>query len=311
MSSNPESEIGLTLPECRSTEPNFGALEASIRRGWRGPVVSVWGERADLESLPSLLCEPGRRAFARDERSGQTLWADVVVVDEVEPLDDIGRDVLRAEVVADDVIAVTISEARRPVIAAELAVRIASLQPDRLGGDHVHIEWFEPIDDPAVTEAWCPYISWVLGVPPEVATLAHLRPIASGRPSTPAAVVDAERALGVDLPSDVRAVYTALGGVDGEVLPAGADAGDGGWLILHPVEELPRRTAASARSDSRFVVVGTDGGAEAYVLDYRHDPPRWAVVPFIDMDATHALDAGASLAEFVHAVACRSFWAEP
>lgn len=273
--------------------------------------MTVWGAPEDLETLPSLLCQPGRRAFARDEGSGQTLWTDVVMVDEVEPLDDIGQHVLRATVVGGDRIVVEVSRARQLVIASGMAERIGQLRPDRLGGDHVHIEWFDPIDDPTVTDAWCPYITWTFGIAPEVATHAHLGRIASGPRATPAEVADVEATLGVALPDDLTAFYLDLGGADGEVLPEGAGEGEGGWVILHPVVELPDRAAASAWRDPRFVVVGTDGGAEAYALDYDHEPPRWAVVPFVDLDAAHALDAGATLAEFVRAVACRSFWAEP
>lgn len=79
-------------------------------------------------------------------------------------------------------------------------------------------------------------------------------------------------------------------------------------MILYPVTELRERNAEYQWRDHRLVIVGTNGAAEAYVLDCRHDPPRWAVVPFLDLDTDNALAAGETLAEFVDAIASGSFW---
>jgi hypothetical protein len=255
-----------------------------------------------------LLCDPGSRPLARLDGSDQTLWVDVVVADDEEPLDDIGQRVLRATVVAEDRVHVAISDAQRAGIAQSLAALIGRLRPDEPGGDHVHLEWYHPIDDPAVTDERSPYIAWVFGIPPRDETTDLLRSIAVGTPASAAEVAAAESVLAVRLPSDLAAFYFEFGSANGEVPRAGTD-GSGGWLILYPVTELRLRNAEYEWRDHRFVIVGTNGAAEAYVLDYRHDPPQWAVVPFLDLDTDNVLAAGETLAGFVDAIASGSFWA--
>lgn len=88
-------------------------LTAVVQQGWRAPGVTVWGTPEDLAAVPSLLCGPGSRPLARLDGSDQTLWVDIVVADDEEPLDDIGQRVLRATVVAEDRIHVAISDAQR------------------------------------------------------------------------------------------------------------------------------------------------------------------------------------------------------
>ncbi len=200
-----------------------------------------------------------------------------------------------------------ISEERRAHLAESLADLIGRLRPDEPGGDHVHLEWYHPIDDSAVTDGYCPYLVWVFGIPPHEGTSQPLRSIVVGPPASAAEVAAAESKLGVRLPSDLSAFYVECGSANGGI-PCGGTDEDGSWLILHPVTELPARNAAYEWRDRRFVIVGTNGAGEAYVLDFRHDPAQWAVVPFLDLDADNALPAGGTLTEFVAAIASGSFW---
>lgn len=141
-------------------------LTAAVQQGWRGPYASVWGTADALALVPALLCDPGNREFARLEAGARSLWVDVMEVDEAEPLDDIGQRVLRATVVAEDRVRVAISAEGRAQLAEFLAELIGRLEVDRPEGDHVHLEWFHPIDDPAVTDEYNPYLAWVFTVMP-------------------------------------------------------------------------------------------------------------------------------------------------
>lgn len=115
--------------------------------------------------MPSLLCEPGSRLLAQLEGNGRPLWVDVIEVGTDEPLDDIGQPVLRATVVADDRINVAISKACRAQISQSFAELLGRLRTDPPEGDHVHLEWYHPIDDPLVTDENSPYITWAFGIP--------------------------------------------------------------------------------------------------------------------------------------------------
>ena len=141
-------------------------LTAALDQGWRGPRLTIYGTPGDLAAVPRLLCDSGSRPLARLHGSDRTLWVDVVVIDDEEPLDDIGQRVLRATVVAEDRLHVAISDAQRAGIAQSIAALIGRLRPDEPDGDHVHLEWCHPIDDPAVTGEHSPYIAWVFGIPP-------------------------------------------------------------------------------------------------------------------------------------------------
>jgi len=128
-----------------------------------------------------------------------------------------------------------------------------------------------------------------------------------GAPATSEQVESAQRELGVQLPSDLVAFYESFGAADGD-LPSDPDEEEGGWLILYPVEELVDTNVGYGYRDQLLVIVGSDGGGEAYALDFRADPPVWVVVPFIDLDAEHALPAGGSLVEFLLAIKGNTFW---
>jgi hypothetical protein len=130
---------------------------------------------------------------------------------------------------------------------------------------------------------------------------------ACGAPATPEQVASAQRELGVQLPSDLVAFYESFGAADGD-LTSDTDEEDGGWLILHPVDQLVDTNVGYDHRDKLLVIVGSDGGGEAYALDYRVEPPVWVVVPFIDLGAENALPAGGSLVEFLIAIRDNTYW---
>ena len=128
-----------------------------------------------------------------------------------------------------------------------------------------------------------------------------------GAPATSEQVTRAQRELDVQLPKDLVAFYESFGAADGD-LTSDADDDTCGWLILYPVDQLVDTNAGYDHRDKQLIIVGTDGGGEAYALDYRVDPPAWVVVPFIDLDVENALPAGGSLAEFLRAIRDNSYW---
>jgi len=130
---------------------------------------------------------------------------------------------------------------------------------------------------------------------------------ACGPRATREQVARAQRELETQLPEDLIAFYESFGAADGN-LTSDADEDTGGWLILYPVDQLVDTNAGYDYRDKQFLIVGTDGGLEAYALDFRVDPPAWVVVPFIDLDVENALHAGNSLGEFVHAIRDNSYW---
>lgn len=145
------------LPDCR--RPRIATIRPRPLR--RTSARSAWSAAI---SGP----RPQNSPLAQLDNSDRTLWVDVIVVHDEEPLDDIGQRVLRATVVDEDRIQVAISEAHRARFAESLADLLGRLRPDQPGGDHVHLEWYHPIEDAAGAGEHSPYIAWVFGIPPEI-----------------------------------------------------------------------------------------------------------------------------------------------
>lgn len=123
-------------------------------------------------------------------------------------------------------------------------------------------------------------------------------------------IAEAERHLGRTFPTDLVELYERHGGLDGSITDDPVDEESGGILILYPVAELAEVNAGYdfPGPTEDFVLIGTDGGGEAYALDFREEPPSYVVVPFIGRDYEVALFAGRSLTEFFTSVARNSFW---
>lgn len=86
--------------------------------------------------------------------------------------------------------------------------------------------------------------------------------------ATTTAIAKAQQCLGVEFPPDYIDFLTRSNGAVGET-------GDA-YLHLFPVEEVVEgtRLSWSPGFPKFFVLIGTDGGGEGYVLDKRTSPPR-------------------------------------
>ncbi len=129
-------------------------------------------------------------------------------------------------------------------------------------------------------------------------------------PGDRASITAAERLLGVTFPADLVELYQRHSALNGSVGDDAEDEDAGGIVIFYPVAELAENNEGYEFPGYTpgFVLIGTNGGGEAYALDYRTDPPVYVVVPFIGRDYDTALLAGSSLADFLTSVAEQSFW---
>jgi len=88
-------------------------------------------------------------------------------------------------------------------------------------------------------------------------------------------IVRLEHVLGVTLPASYRRFMLVSDGCDGTTGTL--------WIVLYPISEVAERTKQFEKVVGlRDVVqIGTDGGLEAYVIDYSPDGPRFGAIPFV------------------------------
>ena len=113
-------------------------------------------------------------------------------------------------------------------------------------------------------------------------------------PAMPEAISVFERQLGFRLPDDYVAFLRRHNGGEGFI-------GSGPYMMLWAVEELEplNRGYGVASYCPELLLIGSNGGGEAYAFDRRSTP--WCVVqfPFVDMDYSMCDVVGSSFSDFV------------
>lgn len=113
-------------------------------------------------------------------------------------------------------------------------------------------------------------------------------------PATADAIAAAERGLGVSFPASYRRFLLNSNGAVGF-------SDRTGLLRLWKVEELvSQNTEYQVQLDAPgFVIIGTDGGGEAFAFDCRGKSSEVYALPFDSMDPEDAASRGPTFDEFI------------
>ena len=107
------------------------------------------------------------------------------------------------------------------------------------------------------------------------------------------AIRTAEASIGLTFPEDYKQFLARTNGGVGNVGP--------NYLSLYRVEELKQLN--DGYEGSRYVpsvlLIGSDGGGEAYVFDLRKSPWAIARIPFIGMDLKYLSPMADSFSQFL------------
>lgn len=112
-------------------------------------------------------------------------------------------------------------------------------------------------------------------------------------PAAARAIEEAERALGITFPDDYRAWLSSVNGLEGFFGPV--------YVALWPLAQVVEMTAAYHLDHDLpgAVVIGSDGGGEAVVYDFRDAPPRLALANFVSAGWHEAIQQAGSFSEFM------------
>jgi cell wall assembly regulator SMI1 len=116
-------------------------------------------------------------------------------------------------------------------------------------------------------------------------------------PASAEAIAACERALNQKLPIDYIEMLKLTNGGVGLL-------GDGGYVSLWPVEELPdwNERYEIALSVPGLVGFGSDGGGECYAFDLRGPKIAIVMIPFIGMEPDAVSVVASGFAEFLRRV---------
>lgn len=123
-------------------------------------------------------------------------------------------------------------------------------------------------------------------------------------------VLTTEQSLGRTIPADLVELVRWHDGISGVIED---EPGGGMYFALFPVSEWATMTTAYG-FDERLpdtVIIGSNGGGEAIVLDCRQEEPRYALVPFVVAGPEDLLPLGSSVQELLDALARRSAFDRP
>jgi hypothetical protein len=67
------------------------------------------------------------------------------------------------------------------------------------------------------------------------------------------------------------------------------------------LEKLNEAYEVRKYADS-LLLIGSDGGGEAFALDFGSLPPRYVRVPFVGMSRQHIVDLGGDFDQFIQAL---------
>jgi len=132
-----------------------------------------------------------------------------------------------------------------------------------------------------------------------VGTIASLLTNFAKRPAaTKAAIEDCERALGTKLPEDYRDFLNFSNGGEGFI-------GSGSYCALYQVEDLPSRNEGYEVKTQApgFLLIGSDGGGEAFGFDMRSERCVYVQMPFMPLEWEYARPLGSSFLEFLEHLA--------
>jgi hypothetical protein len=123
------------------------------------------------------------------------------------------------------------------------------------------------------------------------------RPMNFNPPANAESIAEAERQLGVRLPDSYRDFLLRSNGGTGFIGPLG-------YLMLWSAEELGESNDDYGVRECApgFVLFGSNGGGEAYALDYEDPELRVVWLPFIGMERDVAWPIAASFAELAAAL---------
>lgn len=110
---------------------------------------------------------------------------------------------------------------------------------------------------------------------PDVASL--LTEVELNPPASPAMIAEAEAALGVALPDCYRAFLSLADGGDGDVGASVAQLWRVGEL------KLMNDGYEAARCAPGLLIIGGNGGGEAYCIDRRGERPRYVMAPLLTL----------------------------
>jgi hypothetical protein len=107
------------------------------------------------------------------------------------------------------------------------------------------------------------------------------------------AIEAAERHLKVIFPDDYAAFLATTNGGEGKI--------GGTYVMLWSTTELPELNSAYQVADNApgLLLIGSDGGGDAFAFDMRSSPWPVVSVPFVGMDLAFAEPMGASFQEFL------------
>jgi hypothetical protein len=116
-------------------------------------------------------------------------------------------------------------------------------------------------------------------------------------PVAGSAVEEFEKAPGLHLPEEYVQFLKRTNGGQGFL-------GEGAYVDFWPLEEILRNNSECQAGEFApgFLLIGSDGGGEAYAFDTRELPWAVGLLPFIPMEAKEFLKRGTSFLEFLESL---------
>jgi hypothetical protein len=113
-------------------------------------------------------------------------------------------------------------------------------------------------------------------------------------PATEAQIVEAEAAFGIRLPEQYREFLAKTNGAEGPI-------GGNEYVALWPVDQLKKLNDAYEvlTYAPDYLVIGSNGGGEAYAFDLRSDSYSISALPFIGLSRDLGKIMGESFWDFL------------
>jgi len=117
-------------------------------------------------------------------------------------------------------------------------------------------------------------------------------------PASEGAVRGVEHRIGVTFPDGYRSFLLASNGGEGPV-------GENGYAMLWKIEQLQELTYSYEveKYASGLLLIGSNGGGEAFALDFEKSPTEFVSMPFVGMDRSVMQPLGITFDDFIEALA--------